>query len=113
MREQDEARREAWLAALAADWRGAVLAPVDAALCAYAEKLTRTPGAMVRADVEALRSAGLDDRSVLEAVQVIAYFNYINRVADALHVDLESGMPPYPAARAPGVPAAEPRTGEP
>jgi len=49
---------------------------------------------MQRADVESLRAAGLDDAGVHEAVQVIAYFNYINRVADGLGVDLEPGMPP-------------------
>jgi alkylhydroperoxidase family enzyme len=64
----------------------------------YAEKLTREPWAMQRADVEALRSQGLDDVAIHEAIQVIAYFNYINRVADALHIDLEPGMPPYPPA---------------
>jgi len=80
------------------DWRTAGLAPLDAALCAYAEKLTREPWAMQDADLEALRVQGLDDTGIHEAVQVIAYFNYINRIADALHVDLEPEMPPYPPA---------------
>jgi len=92
----DGAEREAWLARLASDWRGAGLAPVDAALCAYAEKLTRTPAAVTEADLTALRGLGLDEQAIHEAIQVIAYFNYINRVADAVHVDLEPGMPPYP-----------------
>jgi hypothetical protein len=52
---------------------------------------------MEEADVEALRALGFDDRAIHEAIQVVAYFNYINRVADAVHVDLEPGMPPYPA----------------
>ena len=43
-------------------------------------------------DVETLRSAGFDDVAINDAVQVIAYFNYINRVADCLGVDLEPGM---------------------
>lgn len=89
---------ERWLATLARDWRAAELAPADRALCAYAEKLTRTPGAMTAADLQELRDAGLDDVALHDAIQVIAYFNYINRVADALHVDLEPGMPPYPQA---------------
>lgn len=53
---------------------------------------------MTEADVRELRVAGLDDASIHDAVQVIAYFNYINRVADAVHVDLEPEMPPYPPA---------------
>lgn len=81
---------------MAEDWRGAALDGPDRALCAYAEKLTRTPGAMERADVEALRDAGFDDRAIHDAIQVVSYFNYINRVADAVHVDLEPEMPPYP-----------------
>lgn len=53
---------------------------------------------MAEADIEGLRAAGFDDVQVSDAVQVIAYFNYINRVADAVHVDLEPEMTPYPAA---------------
>lgn len=82
--------------AVLADWRRAPLDPADRALCAYAEKLTRTPGAMSEADLQPLRDAGLDDGAIHHAAQVIGYFNYINRVADAVHVELEPDMPPYP-----------------
>jgi uncharacterized peroxidase-related enzyme len=95
VRDTPGAQREALLAALARDWRSAPLAPADAALCAYAEKLTLTPRAMVEGDVAALRSAGFDDAAIHHAVQVVAYFNYINRIADAVHVDLEPEMDPY------------------
>jgi uncharacterized peroxidase-related enzyme len=71
------------------DWRTAPLAVVDAALCVYADKLTRTPHAMTAADVDALRAAGLDDAGVHDAAQVIGYFNYINRVADGLGIECE------------------------
>lgn len=80
--------------AVARDWRSADLSEVDAALCAYAEKLTREPRAMGEADIEGLRRVGLSDEAIHDAVQVVAYFNYINRVADALNVDLEPEMPP-------------------
>ncbi|MFT5050928.1 MAG: alkylhydroperoxidase family enzyme [Chlamydiales bacterium] len=50
---------------------------------------------MTSADVEALRTVGLNDIAIHDAIQVIAYFNYINRVADAVHVDLEPEMTPY------------------
>jgi uncharacterized peroxidase-related enzyme len=71
------------------DYRTAALTARQRALCEYAEKLTRTPAAMTAADLDGLRAAGLSDRAILDAVQVIAYFNYINRVADALGVDPE------------------------
>jgi uncharacterized peroxidase-related enzyme len=74
------------------DWRDADLAPRERALCLYAEKLTRTPQAMSQDDLEPLRSAGLDDAGLLDLAQVVAYFNYINRIADGLGVDLEGFM---------------------
>jgi len=66
------------------------LSPADRALCAYAVKLTATPAAMTAADLDELRRHGFDDRAIHDATQVIAYFNYINRVADALHVEPET-----------------------
>ena len=92
----DAKSADAWVAAVKRDWREASLAPIDRAICAFAEKLTRTPGAMTRADVEALRQAGLDDRGIHDATQIIGYFNYINRIADALGTDVEDFFPPRP-----------------
>ncbi|MEM8712353.1 MAG: hypothetical protein AAGG01_15485 [Planctomycetota bacterium] len=73
------------------------LDPQDAALAGYAEKLTRTPADMREEDVEALRAVGLDDVAIHDAIQVISYFNYINRIADAIDVELEPEYPPHPA----------------
>lgn len=87
-----EAEREDWLARVARDWRSARLSEVDRALCAYAEKLTRAPAEMTSADVDALRAVGLDDERIHDAIQVVGYFNYINRVAEAVEVDLEPEM---------------------
>jgi len=75
--------------AFEADWRTAGVNSAMVALLDYAEKLTRTPGEMTASDVETLRAAGWSDRAVLDAAQVIAYFNYINRLADGLGVDAE------------------------
>ncbi len=50
---------------------------------------------MGTADIDALRAAGLGDRAIHDATQVIAYFNYINRVADALGVELETFVKPW------------------
>jgi uncharacterized peroxidase-related enzyme len=72
------------------DFRKAKLAPADRALCEFAVKLTLTPGAMREADLDVVREHGFDDAAITVATQVIAYFNYINRVADALEVDDEA-----------------------
>jgi alkylhydroperoxidase family enzyme len=45
---------------------------------------------MMSDDIETLRQAGLDDVAIHDATQVISYFNYINRVADALGVEPET-----------------------
>jgi uncharacterized peroxidase-related enzyme len=82
--------------AVGRDWRAAHLPALDAALCVYAEKLTRAPAAMTEADLAPLRTLGLDDVALHDLIQVVSYFNYINRIADAIHVELEPEMPPYP-----------------
>jgi uncharacterized peroxidase-related enzyme len=87
---------ETWLNALRNGWRTAELTPLDQALCNYAEKLTLTPSEMTELDLKALRELGCDDVTLHDAIQIISYFNYINRIADAIHVDLEPEMVPYP-----------------
>ncbi len=62
-------------------------------LCRYAIKLTLQPWTMQAHDVEALREAGFDDRAIVDANQVVSYFNYVNRVADGLGVELEPHWP--------------------
>ena len=59
----------------------------------FAVKLTRTPGAMEDADVEAVRSAGFTDRDILDIVEVVGYYAYANRVADGLGIETESWIP--------------------
>ncbi len=75
---------------MAADWRGADLPPADRALCDFAEKLSLDPRASTAEDIDGLRQHGFDDRAIHDAVQIVGYFNYINRVADALGVEPES-----------------------
>ncbi len=67
----------------------------DLALCAYAEKLTLKSDQMAEIDLDELRRHGLDDRAIHDATQVISYFNYINRIADALGVDYEDFIRPW------------------
>ncbi len=67
------------------------------AIAAFTEKLSRTPSRMSADDIAQLNAVGLDDATILELVHVIGFFHHINRVADALGVDLESWMPPSSA----------------
>ncbi len=60
------------------------------ALARYAIKLTRTPHEMVESDPAPLRASRLADRDIVDLNQVVAYFNYVNRVADGLGVELEA-----------------------
>ena len=77
---------------LVSDDPGPALSPAQRALLTYVEKVTLRPAECRREDVEALREAGATDEEIHNAVQVAAYFAYINRVADALGVDLEPEM---------------------
>ncbi len=59
------------------------------AILTFAEKLTLAPRQVREEDHEPLRAAGLEDRGILEVVEVTAYFNFVNRLADGLGVSLE------------------------
>jgi uncharacterized peroxidase-related enzyme len=60
------------------------LAPEEAAVATYAEKLTRDPGAVSLEDIEALRAVGLGDREIVDLNNQVAHLNYTNRVANGL-----------------------------
>ena len=55
----------------------------------YAAKLTRSPYAVGEADIQCLRDVGFDDTAILDICQVVSYFNYANRLADGLGIQLE------------------------
>ena len=71
------------------DYRDAALAPPLRALCDFAVKLTAHPAAVGHGDVDELRAQGWDDPAIHDAIQVIAYFNYINRVAEGVGIEPE------------------------
>lgn len=58
--------------------------PRLAAILAYATVLTRSPKDVAAADVDRLRDAGLDDLDILDLNNLVAYYNYVNRVANGL-----------------------------
>jgi uncharacterized peroxidase-related enzyme len=59
------------------------------ALCDYAIKLTAAPATVGVEDADALRAFGWDDKAIHDAIQVISYFNYINRVAEGVGIEDE------------------------
>jgi uncharacterized peroxidase-related enzyme len=77
---------EALVEALRDDWRQADLSPADRAMLAYVEQLTRDATRIAPQDVQALADAGFDDRTILQITALASWFNYINRMADALGV---------------------------
>jgi uncharacterized peroxidase-related enzyme len=80
---------DALVASLKADYRSMALPSRWRALLDYAEKLTMRPREMARTDLDPLRAEGLTDRDIVDLNQVVCYFNYVNRVADGLGVELE------------------------
>ena len=67
----------------------------ELALLQYAETLTLTPGKMKETDVRALQDAGLDDGQILEANQIVGYFNYVNRCLNGLGVTTQGDVIGY------------------
>jgi uncharacterized peroxidase-related enzyme len=59
------------------------LARLDA-LCRHASKLTTAPGSVNEDDIDELRRLGLDDLDIVDLNNRVAYYNYINRVANGL-----------------------------
>jgi uncharacterized peroxidase-related enzyme len=71
------------------DYREAGLEHRVHALCDFAVKVTVDPAKVSRADIDALREQGWSDAAIHDALQVVSYFNYINRIADAVGIDDE------------------------
>jgi uncharacterized peroxidase-related enzyme len=72
------------------DWRTAPIDPRLRATLGFLEKLTRAPADVGPADVERLRSAGVSDEAIEDAIHVCALFNIYDRLADTLGFDVPS-----------------------
>jgi uncharacterized peroxidase-related enzyme len=75
--------------ALRDDFRNAPIGEHERAMLEYAVKLTKDATTITREDHEKLRAVAFDDRAILQITLIAAWFNYINRVADALGVGRE------------------------
>ncbi len=102
---KDKGRADTIDAALRADAPERAFDGKELALLRYARKLTAAVGAMEKADFDVLKQAGCDDGEILEVNQVVAYFNYSNRLLNGLGVTTDGDVIGYyreeddPAAR--------------
>ena len=81
---------EEFVAELEADYTKVPLEAPDRAMLDYVVQLTRDATGIGPTHHERLRSAGFDDRAILQMTLIASWFNYINRVADALGVGREA-----------------------
>jgi uncharacterized peroxidase-related enzyme len=77
--------------ALQKDYRIAPITEPERVMLDYVVKMTKDATRVSPADHEALRAVGFDDRGIVQITLIAAWFNYINRVADALGVGREGG----------------------
>jgi uncharacterized peroxidase-related enzyme len=77
---------EKMIAALQEDYTCAPISDQDRAMLDYVVKLTKDATKVSPQDHERLRAVGFDDKGILQITLIASWFNYINRVADALGV---------------------------
>ena len=75
--------------ALQKDYRTAPISEPDRLMLDYVVQLTKDATGISRQHHERLRAAGFDDQAILQITLIASWFNYINRVADALGVGRE------------------------
>lgn len=80
---------QALVEALEKDYTKAPISQQDRVMLDYVVKVTKDATKVWKDDHEKLRAAGFDDRGILQITLIAAWFNYINRVADALGVGRE------------------------
>lgn len=72
------------------DWRTAPISEKLRATLGFLEKLTLTPAEVSPADIEPMRSMGVTDQGIAEAIQVCFLFNVVDRLADAFDFEIPS-----------------------
>ena len=94
------------MAQLRADYRTAPITPAERAMLDLAVQISVDATAVSRETLDGLRAHGFDDTAILQMTLIASWFNYINRVADALGVGRDDPatactlpVPPAPAWR--------------
>jgi uncharacterized peroxidase-related enzyme len=73
---------------LTINWRRADLSPRERALAEFATLLTDLPAEADESYIDILRDAGLSEAQILEAVQIVAIYNFSNRLNSGLGIKL-------------------------
>jgi len=87
---RDDKKAEKILNGVLDDYKTAPISKKEKAMLDYAVKLTKKPASIKKDDLNQLRKYELSDRDILDLNQVVAYFNYVNRTADGLGIELEA-----------------------
>lgn len=80
---------EAFVKQLSLDYTMARISPKEAAMLAYAVKLTNNLNSVQEDDIQRLRGSGFADEEILSVTLVASYFNFVNRIVEGLGVRLE------------------------
>ena len=81
---------EGLIEALRADYRTAPITKAEREMVEYVIQLTKDATKITPADLDKLRAVGFDDTGILQITLIASWFNYINRVADALGIGREN-----------------------
>ena len=74
------------IAALREDYRSAPISEAERVMCDYVVQITKDATKIHSGVLAGLRQVGFDDTSILQITLIASWFNYINRVADALGI---------------------------
>ena len=82
------------MAALEHDYSRAPISEAERVMLDYVVQVTQDATRIAPSDHDRLRAVGFDDRAILQITLIAAWFNYINRVADALGVGRDCAHDP-------------------
>lgn len=77
------------IARIATDFRTADLDDTTKAMLEFAVKVTEAASSVTPIDLDRLRDYGFTDEALFAIVEVVGFFNYVNRIADAFGVELD------------------------
>ena len=77
------------IARIATDFRTADIDEPTKAMLEFAVKVTKAASSVTPTDLDYLRDYGFSDEALFAIVEVVGFFNYVNRIADAFGIELD------------------------